>query len=496
MNITKPCSYHYLFSHISSYELEDALEVAEEVAAPLVDAHQLHQTEPLETPHPLVTPFSYRANHDTETYLLQFLVHDVLVTVLVLNQTDSQRAPMSYWKETLAPNFPVREDTFGQTTVLFAQANPDAGIVKEIANTCFGRDIEEPLPSCQFEWGLLYFLPQRTPHPGEYVAHSYVLLVPEAEHLEKGDQFLSFSFPMLESIRQKLVYEEQQAHLFKAEWEKHGNQVRRLLDEISSELSREFPALEQIQEQLLEVDDWQVGLHQYITETKNLLQTVNINTRNFELYLAALPIKDDSLFKSLPEMFRVIYEQISANVGYAENEAIILKHQWDNLRHKFNVQNQKAEQRKSAPTPVRMWEYELENLRHYYNQMQKKVRQLETPDKLRKAMNQVIEELDTLFQTHVARWILVSARSTVEAIVNEMYPGQLYQNRRWISLNEMIKKCHEENIFPEYIYLSIDHVRELGNIGAHGAKFAKRQTKEILSSLATVMEWYVQEKGF
>lgn len=55
MNILKPCSYHYLFSHIPSYtSAEEARKTAEDLVSRLVKDLKLTQdnTEQFEQPHP------------------------------------------------------------------------------------------------------------------------------------------------------------------------------------------------------------------------------------------------------------------------------------------------------------------------------------------------------------------------------------------------------------------------------------------------------------
>lgn len=450
MSIAKPCSYHYLFSHIPIYKSKHAQKIAQEFASSLIQALQLHQnkTEYFQKPRFDVTPLSLLTNDETQTSLLQFLSHDVLTTVLTLNQTEMQEDPLSYWKRTLTLNFPDLEDLIGQTTVLFAQAEPHVATVQEIANACFDvRLNKEIVPFCQFEWGSLYFLPAGVMHFGKFgvpqsESDTYVLLIPETEDLEKGCQFLTFSFPMLESIRQILIYEEEQARRLRSGHKKCEVVIKKLLDEIISELTGENPDLEYIQNQLLQVDDWQVKLYYSITETRNLLRTLKSHIISFELYLATLLIQDDHLFKSLSGRFRLIYEQISADVEYAVSDVSDLGHQWKNLRRKLITLRQKADQQKFASSDRRS--------------------------------------------------TFVSARQ-VNAV---MMGGDRYQpffpddRKRIPSLYEIIEACHNKNVFPQNIYHSMNHIRALSNLGIHPKKLVKQQAQEILNVLATVIEWY------
>ena len=93
MNIFKPCSYHYLFSHIPSYtSAAEARKTAEELVFRLVKDLQLthDKMEQFETPHPDVLPLSFRADEDTQTYLLQFLSGDLITTILTFNSSLSR----------------------------------------------------------------------------------------------------------------------------------------------------------------------------------------------------------------------------------------------------------------------------------------------------------------------------------------------------------------------------------------------------------------------
>ncbi len=503
MNIAKPCSYHYLFTHIPDYDPHDASDAAQEIASPLIETLQLHQKEVLEKSHPLVTPLRFCFNKDTKTYLVQFHFYDVLVTILVLNRTDEQQDSITYWKDTLISHFPERTDTFGQTSILFAQAEPDSGILPEIGNGCFGVTIREHDVSCRFEWGTLYALPQCYTSLERNGQHAYYfLLIAEEEQLSKGDQLLSYSFPMLELFRQKLVFEEQQARLIKNGQEKHRTAITKLHQEIERELNKKTPALTRLQDKLLQADGLQVRVYQYIAATGKLIQTLKSNATNLEFYLTVLPIQKDKLFKSLPRRFRSLAQEISGEVEHAAKDAYQWKEEWNSLWRRLYVLTQKPEPPRSEPPPARMWEHEIENLQKYYHRIQNALSQPETPDKMAGELGYLLRELEMLFRNQEALWVFVSARRIVELIIETMHRRHFPQLREWLSLSTMIKRCYEkEHLFPEYIFFSFHHVRELGNFGAHPIPsflelFAKRQAKEILSALATIMEWYREENKF
>lgn len=325
MNILKPCSYHYLFSHIPTYtSAEEARKTAEDLVSRLVKNLQLTQdnTEQFEQPHPDVLPLSFRADEDTQTYLLQFLSGDLITTILTFNQTDVHEDAISYWKRTLRPNFPDTPNRIGQTTVLFAQAETDMTMVQEITKDCFGGEINETLPHCLFDWGTLYFLPELERHStalhDSRRMDKYILLVPDAENLGKGDQFLSLSFPMLEAIRQKLVYEEHAYRTFRTKNLENEREINKLLDTINQELSHESNKKPSFEEHLNQVDERQATLYQHIAQADALLLTLEINIANFETYLDAvsLHISDDTCFLPLVDKFRGILQQIDYDLKY------------------------------------------------------------------------------------------------------------------------------------------------------------------------------------
>jgi hypothetical protein len=207
----KPCVYHYLFSRLPVYHAEeDVYKVAGSLSLPLVEKFHLHSDEIFEPPHPDVTPILYKGNETSQTYLLQFRFNDILTTILCLNQTDQSEDSFAFFRSVLDPGFPNpdAEMRFGEMSVLFAAAKANESSVREIAASCFDREIEDQLPFCQFEWGTVYFLPG---------IERYVLLIHSEKDLSFGDMFLSFDFPMLEAIRQKLIFEDGESKKLKSQ---------------------------------------------------------------------------------------------------------------------------------------------------------------------------------------------------------------------------------------------------------------------------------------
>jgi hypothetical protein len=347
--IRKPCVYHYLFSRLPVYRIDkDVSRIAEHLSSPIIEAFQLNTDEIFESPYPDVMPLLYKGNDKAQTYLLQFWFNDVLTTVLTLNQTNQRQDPLLYFQNVLNPDFPNPENhvRFGEMTVLFAQAKEAETVVQEIAAAGFRTEVEDELPRCQFEWGTLYFLP---------AINRYVLLISDANHLPQGDTFLAFDFPMLEAIKQKLIYEEGESNKLKAQNIKIESELRDFLKIIAEKLDGKEDNLAMVEEVLDKMDDTQAELYDNVSKIEAVLHTLAINIGNFKTYLKLIPIKYDALFKTMPKKFHLIYENIETNLKYTKlllpsilkrQEIIQLK--IDLLRQRAQEQGNKIEKRQNT----------------------------------------------------------------------------------------------------------------------------------------------------
>ncbi len=171
-----------------------------------------------------------------------------------------------------------------------------------------------------------------------------MLLVPQEEDLKKGDRFLSYSFPILESIWHKLVFEEQESHKFKVNNTAHEQEIKQLLDKINDALSdtSQRPSFEA---DLRQVDTHQAALYQSIAETDALLLTLEINLVNFENTLAVLSPVEDTLFKPLFPEFRFIRQQIEYDLKYIKFLLPGMDKREELLRLKIDWQRKAVEER-------------------------------------------------------------------------------------------------------------------------------------------------------
>lgn len=347
MNMTKPCVYHYLFSHIPSYESEvEVKNIAGNLVFRLAADLNLKEdeTQQLRQLSADVTLLSSCADKHTETYLSQLLSHDLIATILTFNPTDTRDDPRLFLQHKRNANFPETPNRIGETSVFFVQGTPDADLVKKIADACIEKQIKEPLPCCQFEWGTLYSLRHAAPLQDSQQTETYVLLVAEEEDLNKGDHFLSYSFPILESIRHKLIFEEQESRKFKANNVSHEQEIKQLLNKIHSALS-DISVSPSFEDHLKQVDTHQAALYQSIAETNALLLTLDINILNFENTLTVLSPMEDTLLTPLIAEFRFVCQQIEYDLKYIKFLLPGMDKRAELLRLQIEWQRKAAEER-------------------------------------------------------------------------------------------------------------------------------------------------------
>jgi hypothetical protein len=347
--IENPCVYHYLFSRLPVYRIDqEVASLANRLSAPIIESFRLDTDEIFAPPYPDVMPLLYKGNDKSQTYLLQFWFNDILTTVLSLNQRNQSQDPLLYFQNVLNPSFPNPEKhvRFGEMTVLFSQAKEDIAVVEQIAAACFKTGFDEKLPCCQFEWGTMYWLPN---------ANRYILLISDATNLPQGDTFLAFDFPMLEAIKQKLIYEEAESSKLKAQNIKIESALRDHLKLIAKKLDGKEDNSAKVEEVLDMMDGAQAELYDNVSKIDAVLHTLAINIGNFKTYLELIPVKQDSLFKSMPKKFHLIYENIETSLKYTKlllpgilkrQETIQLK--IDFLRQRAQERSNKIEKRQNT----------------------------------------------------------------------------------------------------------------------------------------------------
>lgn len=350
MTIAHPCVYHYLFSHIPDYHSEEeARKSAENLVFRLKTDLRLQEDE-AQRLRPLsaaVTLLSSHADEHTETYLSQLLSHDLIATILAYNQTETHEEPLAFLESRRNARFPAAPNRIGETSVFFVQAALDAELVKQIKQIAavWGEtQAKEPFPCCQFEWGALYALPDSAQSRNSQQKATYFLLVPQEKDLKQGDHFLSYSFPILESIRRKLRFEEQEARKFKVNNLSHEQEIKRLLDNINGALSETLPR-SSFESDLKQIDTRQAALYQSIAETDALLLTLHINLLNFKNTLTALAPVDDTLFAPMLPEFRFIRQQIEYDLAYIKFLLPGMDKREELLRLKIEWQRKEVEKR-------------------------------------------------------------------------------------------------------------------------------------------------------
>jgi hypothetical protein len=347
MTMTKPCVYHYLFTHIPNYESEEkARKAAEDLVFRLKTDLRLQEdeTQRLRSVSPDVTLLSCHVDEETETYLSQLLSNDLIATILTYNQTDTREEPLAFLERKRTARFSDTSEQIGETSVFFVQAEPDVEPVKQIVEVIGETPVIEPFPCCQFEWGALYALRQSASLQDARQTARYVLLVPKEDNLGKGDRFLSYSFPILESIWHKLLFEEQEARTFKVKNLRHEQEITRLLGKITSALNEPDQHFS-FEADLRHVDTHQAALYHRLAETNALLLTLDINLENFEHTLKTLACAKDTLFEPLLPKFRFLRQQIEYDLKYITFLLPGLEKREELLRLKIEWQRKEAEER-------------------------------------------------------------------------------------------------------------------------------------------------------
>ena len=89
--------------------------------------------------------------------------------------------------------------------------------------------------------------------------------------------------------------------------------------------------------------------------------------------------------------------------------------------------------------------------------------------------------------------VLTGSRRVLETIAIDLCENQLQRDRGNQPLVEILGIFRTKKIVPEYVISSMYNVNQLGNFGAHPKDFdEKRQVKEALMSLITVLHWYAE----
>ncbi len=499
MKVTSACYYQYLFSHIPSMADADAKRVAEEIAAPLREAHHLILPgPPFSSPAEIVAPSGRKRpsavliascqSQDDNQYLIQFLAHDTLISESIVNQpNDDGRNAISFWEAAATPPFADRRDQIGHATVLLAETDDDPA---EIAQTIAAEYLRVPKPDqpafSRFDWGTVCYWLQ---------SQLFLALVTNRKLAVNGDNFLAGPFALWEAFRQKLIFEEKQADAFKSAYDKGMNIARQRVEDLHAEWRKneQTRRLLAVKEHFVQFDQAMASVKATLQKMKMVFLTADINLKNIKRQYRGFPTREDGLFAPQYRQSKHFYQQLRLDWKYRRCEAVVLQADADALRAEVDR------------FPVRLWENELEELRSYDARIQRGVKNPHIAEELRDELKDVQKQLAELFEKTQVKDVMVGSRQVIETIIRlrhqKIFSGLTHEteagsNSRGHMLNQMLVACHKNNPIHKVIYHALNHVRILGNFGAHPSEYiAERQSKEILSSLATVMEWYAQENG-
>lgn len=136
---------------------------------------------------------------------------------------------------------------------------------------------------------------------------------------------------------------------------------------------------------------------------------------------------------------------------------------------------------KISPTKdQRIWDPELQELTSLFNGFQMKAGELQ-------------EELVRIRDARDAVATLLIARRMLEVIVIRLCEKILNRERGTEPLANVIDKLNRAVNLPDYVCTSMRNLNGLSTFGAHPKKFSPRMVREALSSLCTIIEWYVTD---
>ncbi len=336
--LEKPGIYHYLFSRLPKRKTNESVaRIAESIASPLIEKHRLNIDYGLEASFHDVKPLRFIGNDESETYLLQFWLNDILTTELVFNRTDSAENPVTFWLRALKPNFACSDDhlRFGEMSVLFAGGDDGLAVVREIVKGCWQQNYSGHIPFCRFEWGRLYFLTE--------LSH-YVLLIPEAKDLALGNQFLSTDWPLLEAIRQKLCYQEKQSEILRDQILDYEYKIDVLFEETASQLDRIVSDVD-MSERLNDMKKLQFKFNECLFNTEALMHTLTINIENMQNFAASLSLKENNLLQTTVSHFDFVRQQIDYDLKYSKLMLAKINKQQEFFHLKIELKRQQIEEK-------------------------------------------------------------------------------------------------------------------------------------------------------
>lgn len=323
-------TFHYLFSRIADEKTEDdqyIKRLAGEIRGEL-ETFQLSPDKEGSTAlnqQPDLNLIGLWKNENDETYLIQFWINDILITIINFDTPDSKKIKF---------NFYDFNTTFGTTSahVINDQLTPED--FQQIKEEYFPNE-PNPRNYARFNWGGIRFSKKMD---------QYVLLANDIDH---ASSFLSIDFPQLELIRQKFIYEEKQAKCFNQQYNTRKDEIDDTLTRISAQLTIHMVDMSSIETSFTQLEEHVAQLHQNVSERNKLINTFQTNLENFENYRSALPIIEDRLFASFQKNFQHIKKQVEIDLGYARNDLDYLQKKIQVIQLKIELLRQHIERKRN-----------------------------------------------------------------------------------------------------------------------------------------------------
>ena len=105
-------------------------------------------------------------------------------------------------------------------------------------------------------------------------------------------------------------------------------------------------------------------------------------------------------------------------------------------------------------------------------------------------------ELEKLLEAKEEVVVLLFSRRCLEIIVTDICEKESIKLGKTIPLKGIIDKLNKEEKAPSHIISSMLNLNTISTYGAHPKEFDPRQVQTVLINLITVIEWYINYKGF
>ncbi|MEN8121839.1 MAG: tetratricopeptide repeat protein [Bacteroidota bacterium] len=132
---------------------------------------------------------------------------------------------------------------------------------------------------------------------------------------------------------------------------------------------------------------------------------------------------------------------------------------------------------------MKNWDTEIKELTNYRNTLSGKIPDLE-------------KELEKLLEANEEVVVLLYSRRCLEVMVTEICKEESIKLGKTIPLKGIIDKLNKEEKVPSHIISSMLNLNTISTYGAHPKEFDPRQVQTVLINLVTVIEWYINYKGF